>query len=68
MVENHKSPAERPSLAMLSKTTIPGKLESKQSSTTARSQKFAMGGGYLGGLGSEPPAAGGSKILHFLQK
>ena len=32
MVENHKSPAERPSLAMLSKTTIPGKPESKQSS------------------------------------
>ena len=32
VVENHKSPEERPSLAMLSKTTIPGKLESKQSS------------------------------------
>ena len=25
----------------------------------ARSQKFAMGGGCLGGLGAEPPAAGG---------
>ena len=25
----------------------------------ARSQKFAMGGGCFGGLGAEPPAAGG---------
>ena len=41
----------------------------------ARSQKFAMGGELFGGLGAEPPAAGGtgvwgrspqrSKILHF---
>ena len=32
LVENHKRPAERPSLTMLSKTTIPHKLDSKQSS------------------------------------
>ena len=39
----------------------PGKevLSEHHCSYQARSQKFAMGGGCFGGLGAEPPAAGG---------
>ena len=49
-----------------------------QTNYQACSQKFAMGGGYFGGLGAKPLAAGGigvcewspqrSKNLHFFAK